>query len=68
MAKHLGPQGIHVSVLIIDGQIGDPESDSTQQGERLDPRDIAATAFQLTTQPRSAWSFEVDLRPMREKW
>ena len=27
MAKHLGPQGIHVSVLIIDGQIGDPESE-----------------------------------------
>lgn len=68
MAKHLGPQGIHVSVLIIDGQIGDPESDSTQQGERLDPHDIATTAFQLTTQPKSAWSFEVDLRPMREKW
>lgn len=68
MAKHLGPQGIHVSVLIIDGQIGDPDSPATQDGTRLDPRDIANCAYQLTTQPGSAWSFEVDLRPMQEKW
>ena len=68
MAKHLGPQGIHVSLLIIDGQIGDPDSPATQEGTRLDPRDIAEFAYQLTTQPRSAWSFEADLRPMQETW
>ena len=68
MAKHLGPHGIHVSVLIIDGQIGDPDSSEAREGTRLDPRDIADVAYRLTTQPRSAWSFEVDLRPMREKW
>lgn len=68
MAKHLGPMGIHVSLLIIDGQIGDPDSPATQEGKRLDPRDIAESAYQLTTQPRSAWSFEVDLRPMQETW
>ena len=68
MAKHLGPQGIHVSVLIIDGQIGEPESEETREGTRLDPRDIADAAYRLTTQNRSAWSFEIDLRPMREKW
>jgi NAD(P)-dependent dehydrogenase (short-subunit alcohol dehydrogenase family) len=68
MAKHLGPQGIHVSLLIIDGQIGDPDSPATKQGTRLDPRDIADFAYRLTTQPRSAWSFELDLRPMCESW
>ena len=68
MAKHLGPQGIHVSVLIIDGQIGDPGARETIEGNRLDPRDIADAAYRLTTQARSAWSFEADLRPMREKW
>ena len=68
MAKHLGPQGIHVSLLIIDGQIDSPGSVATSQGERLDPNDIAALALYLTTQPRSAWSFEVDARPGRENW
>lgn len=68
MAKHLGPQGIHVCVLIVDGQIGEPGSQQTQEGSRLDPRDIAQAAWSLTGQNRSAWSFEVDLRPMQEKW
>ena len=68
MAKHLGPQGIHVAILIIDGQIGDPGSDATRDGTRLDPRHIADAALRLTTQPPSARSFEIDLRPMRESW
>lgn len=68
MAKHLGPQGIHVSLLIIDGQIDLPGAASTKNGERLDPDDIAALAHYVTTQPRSAWSFEVEARPSRESW
>jgi NAD(P)-dependent dehydrogenase (short-subunit alcohol dehydrogenase family) len=68
MAKHLGPQGIHVSLLIIDGQIDFPGAASTKNGERLDPDDIAALAHYVTTQPRSAWSFEVEARPSRESW
>lgn len=68
MAKHLQPDGIHVAVLIIDGAIGEPDSDETKNGEQLDPRHIAEAAYQLTRQPRSAWSFEVDLRPMKESW
>jgi NAD(P)-dependent dehydrogenase (short-subunit alcohol dehydrogenase family) len=68
MAKHLGPSGIHVSLLIIDGSIAAAESAEAERGERLDPRDIAETAYYLTTQPRSAWSFEVDLRPSKESW
>ncbi len=68
MAKHLGPLGIHVSLLIIDGSIAAAESSEAERGEQLDPRDIAETAYYLTTQPRSAWSFEVDVRPSKESW
>lgn len=68
MAKHLGPQGIHVSLLIIDGQIDAPGSAEAKAGKHLDPDDIASLAHYLTTQPRSAWSFEVDARPSHENW
>ena len=68
MARHLGPQGIHVSILIIDGQIGEPDSDAVREGTKLDPRHIANAAYDLTQQTVSARSFEVDLRPMKEKW
>ncbi len=54
--------------MIIDGQIDDPGGSASQEGAKLDPRDIAAAAYNLTAQPRSAWSFEIDLRPMAEKW
>ena len=68
MAKHLGPMGIHVSLLIIDGQIDLPKSAEAEQGQRLDPTDIASLAHYLTTQSKSAWSFEVDIRPSQESW
>lgn len=68
MAKHLWPQGIHVSIMIIDGGIRSPDSPKSDSGENLEPDDIASLAHYLTTQPRSAWSFEVDARPMKEKW
>ena len=68
MAKHLGPLGIHVSLLIIDGSIAPAGSVETDRGEQLDPEDIAELAHYLTTQPRSAWSFEVEARPSRESW
>ena len=68
MAKYLGAFGIHVSLLIIDGSIAAAGSGEAERGEQLDPRDIAELAHYLTTQPRSAWSFEVDARPSRESW
>jgi len=68
MAKHLGPSGIHVSLLIIDGSIASAGSAEANRGERIDPRDIAELAHYLTTQPKSAWSFEVDVRPSKENW
>lgn len=68
MAKHLWPQGIHVAVMIIDGGIRSPDEPKSDKGENLEPDDIASLAYYLTTQPKSAWSFEVDVRPMLEKW
>ena len=65
MARHLWPQGIHVSLLIIDGQIEKPGAGEIKT---LDPDQIADTAVYLTNQDRSAWTFELDLRPLKENW
>lgn len=66
MARQFWPEGIHVSLMIIDGAIGAPGA--TEDGRLLDPQDIAAAALALTQQSESAWSFEVDLRPKKESW
>jgi NAD(P)-dependent dehydrogenase (short-subunit alcohol dehydrogenase family) len=67
-ARELGPQGIHVAHVVIDGAIRsalrrDPEDnpDST-----LDPDAIAQTYLDLLRQPRSAWAWEIELRPWVE--
>jgi NAD(P)-dependent dehydrogenase (short-subunit alcohol dehydrogenase family) len=72
MARELGPQGIHVAFVIIDGQI---ESERYRQllhqrGEDslLAPDAIAELYLQLHRQPRSAWSQEIDVRPWSEKF
>lgn len=66
MARHLGPKGVHVSLLIIDGQIAEP--DDPNQPKTLDPAAIADAAYNLTQQSKSAWTFELDLRPYGENW
>jgi NAD(P)-dependent dehydrogenase (short-subunit alcohol dehydrogenase family) len=70
MARELGPQGIHVAHMVIDGGIR-----SSRRGEPagapdslLDPDAIAASYLQVIHQPRSAWSFEIELRPWVEKF
>ena len=69
MAKHLWPSGIHVSLIIVDGGIKSLDADANVEApETLDPDDIATTAYFLSQQPRSAWSFEVDVRPSQESW
>lgn len=69
MARQLGPTGIHVALLIVDGRIATPASEGEErEAKALDPDDIAQTAFWITEQPRSAWSFEVDVRPWVENW
>ena len=69
MGRHLWPSGIHVSLIIIDGGVKSLDSDSDVNApETLNPDDIATTAYFLSQQPRSAWSFEVDVRPSQENW
>lgn len=72
MARYLGPAGVHVSLLIVDGVVGGPETRAQFAGRAddafIDPDAIATTALQLARQDRSAWSFEVDVRPFNEKW
>lgn len=72
MARHLWPQNIHVSLIIVDGVIDLPRTRARMKDKPDDffiaPDDLADTAFHLTTQPRSAWSFEVEARPFKESW
>jgi NAD(P)-dependent dehydrogenase (short-subunit alcohol dehydrogenase family) len=72
MAKHLWPQGIHVSVIIVDGVIDLPRTRERLPDKPdsffLNPADIAGTVYGVTQQPRSAWSFEVESRPFAEVW
>jgi NAD(P)-dependent dehydrogenase (short-subunit alcohol dehydrogenase family) len=63
MARELGPKGIHVAHVVIDGQIGIAEGDA-----KLNPADIAEAYWSLYRQPRSAWTLEADLRTWVEKF
>ena len=63
MARELGPKGIHVAHVVIDGQIGAADGDT-----KLKPADIAETYWSLYRQPRSAWTIEADLRTWVEKF
>jgi NAD(P)-dependent dehydrogenase (short-subunit alcohol dehydrogenase family) len=72
MARHLGPQGIHVALIIIDGVVDLPSTRQRMKDRPDDffvkPDDVATTALWLVRQPRSAWSFEVEARPFGETW
>lgn len=67
MARELGPDGVHVAHVLVDGWIDDPEvrERNPERGDDLwlDPAGMADTYYHLATQDRAAWSFEVDLRP-----
>ena len=65
IARELGPKGIHVAHVIIDGQI---RSESGDADAYLDPRNIAAAYVGLHRQHRNAWTQELDLRPWSEKF
>ena len=62
LAREFGPKNIHVAHFVIDGRIG-----KTNDG-MLDPDAIAETYMATYRQHRSAWSFEVDVRPWAEKF
>jgi NAD(P)-dependent dehydrogenase (short-subunit alcohol dehydrogenase family) len=70
MARELAPLGIHVGHFVIDGGIRNPgRTDPPDRPDSmLDPDAIAETYLHLLRQPRSAWTWEVELRPWVEKF
>lgn len=76
MARELGPMNIHVAHIIVDGAIDTdfirdnfPEKYATKdQDGILNPDHIAENYWYLHSQPRDAWTFELDLRPWNERW
>ncbi|WP_028629159.1 SDR family oxidoreductase [Metapseudomonas resinovorans] len=76
MARELGPRNIHVAHVVVDGAIDTdfirdnfPERYALKdQDGILDPDHIAENYWYLHSQPRDAWTFELDLRPWMERW
>lgn len=72
MARHLWPSGIHVSLIVVDGVVDLAETRKWMKDKPdsffIKPDDLAETAFHLTEQKPSAWSFEVEARPFGETW
>lgn len=68
LARELQPQGIHVAHFVIDGGIRSAARPDDGKDALLDPDAIAETYFQVARQHRSAWTWEVELRPWVESF
>lgn len=81
MARELGPKNIHVAHLVIDAGVdtafvrdrmkaalGEEAVANMSPDRLMNPSSIASTYWYLHTQPRDAWTFELDIRPYAEKW
>lgn len=72
MARKLWPEGIHVSIVVIDGIVDLPKTRESMpdrpEDEFVAPEAVAEAAYFMTTQPRKGWSFETEVRPWRETW
>lgn len=76
MARELGPQGVHVAHVVVDGAIDGafirsilPDAEERLAADEiLRPDEIAKNYVWLHRQHRSAWTFELDLRPWKETW
>ena len=70
MARELAPQGIHVAHFIIDGAIRNPgrTEPPDKPQSMLDPDAIALNYLHILRQPRSAWTWELELRPWVERF
>jgi len=69
IARELAPQNIHVAHFIIDGTISSSEHQPADNPDSmLDPDAIAQTYLNILRQPRSAWTWEVELRPWVERF
>ena len=72
MARDLGPKGIHVAYVMIDAVIDlrwtRRSRPHLKDEDFAKPDDLAESIFQVSQQPRSAWTFNMDLRPFKETW
>jgi NAD(P)-dependent dehydrogenase (short-subunit alcohol dehydrogenase family) len=76
LAREMGPQGIHVAHVVVDGMIDGTFARSIapdiqtllDEDAILKPEEIAKNYVWLHNQQRSAWTFELDLRPWKENW
>ncbi|MFP3945209.1 MAG: oxidoreductase, partial [Alphaproteobacteria bacterium] len=70
MARELAPQNIHVAHFVIDGAIRSArfQDPADRPDSTLDPDAIAQTYLDILRQPRSAWTWEVELRPWVERF
>ena len=72
MARELGPRGVHVAHIVLDGQIDTPRVREMSPGREdhtlLSPDAIADTYWQLHSQHQTAWTLELDLRPAVESF
>lgn len=76
MSRELGPQGIHVAHIIVDGLIENRSTAalfpdlvaSKAEDGIIQPDDLAEVYWQLHKQPKTAWTFEQDIRPYAEPW
>ena len=68
MARELQPQGIHVAHFVIDGGIAQPGRVPSGPDALLDPDAIAINYLHVLRQPRSAWTWEIALRPWTERF
>lgn len=72
LARQLGPAGIHVALIIVDGVVDLPRTRERMKDKPdeffVQPSAVADLASFLVRQDRSAWSFEVEARPFGESW
>jgi NAD(P)-dependent dehydrogenase (short-subunit alcohol dehydrogenase family) len=72
LARELGPQGVHVAYVVIDAAIDMPMVRRRMPDKPADyfakPDDLASEIYRIATQPKSTWSFLVELRPFGEVW
>jgi NAD(P)-dependent dehydrogenase (short-subunit alcohol dehydrogenase family) len=71
LAREYGATGVHVAHVVLDGLVEGPQTDrrfGPATGARFKPDDVAQIYLQLASQPPSAWTQEIDLRPSAERF
>lgn len=76
LAKEYGPRGVHVGHVVVDGAINGERLrqrfgeylEALGEDGSLDPDAIADAYWFMHSQPRSVWTFELDVRPFKESW